>query len=86
MRCANGSLYTGITTDVKRRFEEHKNDKGRGAKYLKGKGPLKLEWQAQLEDKSSALKTEYRIKQLPKAEKEKLIRNKLLLTDVMGQK
>tara|TARA_B110000305_G_C19121876_1_gene484720 strand:+ start:260 stop:532 length:273 start_codon:yes stop_codon:yes gene_type:complete len=76
IRCRNNSLYTGISTDVKRRFKEHSSDPKKGAKYLRGKGPLKLEWKQKVKDKSLAAKIEYHIKTLPKATKEDIIKKK----------
>jgi putative endonuclease len=72
IRTAKGSLYTGITTDVERRFKQHVS--GKGAKALKGKGPLKIEFSISVGDRSTALKLEYRVKQLSKANKETLIK------------
>lgn len=66
-----GHLYTGISIDVERRFTQH--EKGTGAKALKGKGPLSLEFQCKIGSKQQALQLEYRIKQLKKKQKEKLI-------------
>ena len=79
LRCADGSYYTGISTDVQRRLREHSGEAGRnkGAKALRGKGPLQLAFQIQLANKSEALKLEYRIKQLSKTGKESLVRGKL---------
>ena len=71
IRCMDNSLYTGITTDVKRRYEEH--EKGRGAKYTKVRKPIKICAVFQVEDRSSAGKLEYFIKNLAKKEKEILI-------------
>jgi putative endonuclease len=68
VRCRDGSLYTGITTDVARRMSEHKGGI-RGAKYLRGKGPLKLVYQREVGDRSLASKLESRIKRMTKAEK-----------------
>ncbi|CCV02160.1 GIY-YIG domain protein [Invertebrate iridovirus 25] len=59
--------YTGITTDVLARFNVHSS--GKGAKYLKGKGPFKLIFQKIMGSKSIALQEEYRVKQLSKADK-----------------
>lgn len=73
LRCEGDSLYTGITADVKRRFVEHV--KGKGAKYTKFHKPIKIEAVFETETKSEALKLEYKIKQLTKAEKEILIKN-----------
>ena len=74
VRCHDGSLYTGITTDVARRFAEHQGNKGEGAKYLRGRGPLKLVFQKKLGSKSLALAVESKVKKLSKARKEELIR------------
>ncbi|WPC75629.1 GIY-YIG nuclease family protein [Vibrio porteresiae] len=72
VRTHQNALYCGITTDVERRFAQHSN--GRGAKALKGKGPLALAWSQPVSDsKSEALKLEWRIKQLTKSQKEQLI-------------
>ena len=70
--CADGALYTGIATDVERRFAEHVS--GRGAKSLRGRGPLKLVYQVHIGDRSSSLSIEHRIKKLDKPEKERLVR------------
>lgn len=72
VRMRNNALYCGITTDVQRRFNQHQA--GTGAKALKGKGPLTLEWyQPAGPDRSSASKIEYQIKRLRKNRKEALI-------------
>ena len=75
LRCADGSLYTGITTDVDRRLSEHQDvdGKGKGAKALRGKRPLTVVFSERVEDRSDALKLEYRVKRLSKEQKEKLI-------------
>jgi len=71
VRCNNGQLYTGITIDVGRRFAEH--EAGKGAKFLRGKGPLILQFQMQVGSHSEALKKEVQIKKLSKSAKEQLI-------------
>ena len=71
LRCGDGSFYTGIATDVSRRIGEHEKGK-RGAKCLRGRGPFELVYQRSLGDRSVATRIEYRIKQLPKIEKENL--------------
>ena len=71
LRCCDGTLYTGITTDVDRRLEEHRT--GKGAKYTRGRGPLELVYREVCGDKSAALKREAEIKKLPRTEKMKLI-------------
>ena len=72
LRCGDGTLYTGITTDVPRRLQMHRS--GRGAKYTRGRQPLELVYREACEDHSQAMKREWQIKQLPRAEKEKLIK------------
>lgn len=71
LRCGDGSLYTGIATDVQRRIGEHNLGK-RGAKYLRGRGPLELVYEKVVGDRSVATRIEHCIKQLPRIEKEDL--------------
>ena len=71
LRCGDGSLYTGISTDVARRLEEHRS--GKGAKYTRSRGPLELVYVEDCPDKSTALRRELEIKSLPRDEKLKLI-------------
>jgi putative endonuclease len=61
LRCGDGSLYTGIATDVVRRLAEHQTNKG--AKYLRGRGPLKLVFEKQVGSRSQALKIEHKVKE-----------------------
>lgn len=82
VRCADHSLYTGITTNVARRFQQHQENKG--AKRLKGRGPLKLVFQAQVsESKGDALRLEHAIKKLSRQDKLNLIKNHNLLTPLL---
>lgn len=71
LRCGDGTLYTGITTDVERRFAAHQA--GRGAKYTRGRGPLELVYREECGTHSEALKRELEIKALSREEKMKLI-------------
>lgn len=71
IRCRSGALYTGITTDVERRFTEH--CQGRGAKSLRGREPLELVFAEQAGDRSRASRLEAVIKKLPKVAKEELV-------------
>ena len=75
MRCEDGSLYTGITTDVQRRLKEHQGKLSGGAKYTKGRMPTKVEVVWQSDNRSLASKLEYRIKKLSKQDKELLIQD-----------
>lgn len=72
LRCSDGTLYTGITTDVEKRFAAHSS--GKGAKYTRGRGPLELVYCDECGDHSAALKREAQIKKLSREEKEKLIK------------
>ena len=72
LRCRDRTLYTGITTDVEKRFAAHNT--GKGAKYTRGRGPLELVYREECGDHSSALKREAEIKKLSREEKEKLIK------------
>ncbi|MEI3336709.1 MAG: GIY-YIG nuclease family protein [Clostridium sp.] len=74
IRCKDGSLYTGWTNNLEKRFRNH--CEGKGAKYTRGRGPLELVYYEVFEDKKDAMKREYAIKQLKKSEKEKLINYK----------
>jgi len=67
LKCADDTLYTGITTDVNRRLNEH--NKGTGAKYTKTRLPVVLMAVSEASDRSEASKEEYRIKQLTRKEK-----------------
>jgi putative endonuclease len=62
LECADGSLYTGIATDVARRLKQHED--GKGARYTRGRGPLRLVHSEGCEDRSTALKREAAIKRL----------------------
>ncbi|HBQ8545752.1 GIY-YIG nuclease family protein [Klebsiella pneumoniae] len=71
IRTADNRLYTGITTDVPRRLRQHQA--GKGAKALRGKGDLQLAFSHEVGEHSLALRLEYRVKQLTKREKERLV-------------
>jgi putative endonuclease len=71
LECSDGTLYTGITTDLDKRLKTHNN--GKGAKYTKARLPVVLKASFESEDRSTASKEEYRIKQLTRKEKLKLI-------------
>ena len=85
VRCPDGSLYTGISTDVARRFAQHRGEGGAGSKYLKGRAPLTLVFQKNLGSKSLALKVERRVKKLSKARKEELIRVDTRIDEIIKQ-
>ena len=83
VRCREGSLYTGISTDVNRRFAQHQRQEGIGSKYLKGRGPLTLVFHKKLGGKSLALKVESRVKRLSKTRKERLIGNTRYIEQIL---
>lgn len=68
-----GHLYTGITTDVERRFKEHADSTKKGAKYFRGKVPVEVVYRKTFKDRSSASKYEALVKKLPRAKKIQLI-------------
>ncbi|WP_275098588.1 GIY-YIG nuclease family protein [Sedimenticola hydrogenitrophicus] len=72
LRCGDGTLYTGVTTDVERRLHEH-NHGPRGAKYTRARRPLVLAYQEAAESRSAACRREWEIRQLSAAEKRRLI-------------
>ncbi len=72
VRCNSGTLYTGIATDVAKRLEEHRSGR-RGAKYLRGRGPIELVFAEVAGDRARASQLEYRVKKLPRSEKLALI-------------
>lgn len=68
-----GVYYTGISTDVARRFNEHKSDKRKGAKFFRGKVPSAVVYQEACENRSEASKREAAIKKLRRIQKQQLI-------------
>jgi len=88
LKCSDGTFYTGITMDLKRRVREHNGQRGEtlrhnccrgsllGAKYTSGRRPVKLVYSRRLKNRSLAAKEECRIKKMAKKEKMKLIRRK----------
>lgn len=85
VRCGSGALYTGIATDVARRLNDHRNAQGKGAKYLRGKGPLRLVLEKEVGDKSLALSVESRIKKLSKTRKEALIQQGHVIKEIIAR-
>ena len=85
IRCRNDSLYTGITTDVPRRFGEHQSGSPKAAKYLRGKGPLELVFYTEVGSRSEASVAEARVKKLSRPEKDALIQGQLILDELLQQ-
>lgn len=72
VRCVDGSLYTGIAADVARRIAEHERG-ARGARFLRGKGPLEIVFEEAVGDRATASRLEYRVKRLSRSQKLELI-------------
>ncbi len=72
VECRDGSYYTGWTNHLERRLEAH--NQGKGAKYTRGRGPVKLVYQEEFSTKEEALRREYAIKQMSRSGKERLIK------------
>lgn len=85
IRCRDGTLYTGISTDVDRRLAQHQRAGNAGSKYLKGRGPLNLVFQKNLGSKSLALKVERRVKRISKARKEKIVEVSGYLSQIVNR-
>ena len=83
LRCANGTLYTGIATDVEKRLAEHAAG-ARGAKSLRGKGPLEVVFAQAVGDRARAQSLEYRVKKLKREQKLELVRGERDLDDLAG--
>lgn len=82
IRSQDNRLYTGITTDVGRRFMEHQA--GKGAKALRGRGALVLVFSQQVGNHSQALRIEYKVKQLTKTQKERLVNQEATLNELVS--
>ncbi|MEJ2604571.1 MAG: GIY-YIG nuclease family protein [Gammaproteobacteria bacterium] len=72
LRCADGSLYAGITTDIERRLAEH--NAGRGARYTRSRLPAELVYSEAVADRGAAQRREHAIRRLSRAEKQRLTR------------
>jgi putative endonuclease len=73
--CRDGTLYAGYTNDLNRRIQLH--NEGKGAKYTRGRGPVKLMYAKSYVTKGEALKAEYAFKQLPRARKKDFLKREL---------
>ncbi len=83
IRTKDGQLYTGITTDIQRRWQEHCSGKG-GARYFRTSKPERLCFIEQYPDRSSASKREAEIKKMPKLAKETLVANHQLDAETLS--
>jgi len=85
LRCSDNTLYTGVTTDYKRRLHEH-NNTARGAKYTRSRRPSKIEFAAHYEERSSAMRAEHAFKQMSRKQKEDFISKKIWIGDLVEAK
>lgn len=72
LRCADGTLYAGITTDPERRLAEHNGGRA-AAKYTRARRPVTLAWCEAAADRAAASRREYAVRRLPRADKEQLV-------------
>ncbi|MFW6380911.1 MAG: GIY-YIG nuclease family protein [Bacillota bacterium] len=72
VECSDGSLYTGYTTDIERRLQEHNQQQG--AKYTRGRAPVTLKYSEGFSSRSRAMQREYQVKQLSREDKLELIK------------
>lgn len=72
IQCKDGTYYTGWTNRIRKRIKDHNN--GKGARYTRGRGPVKLVYLEISDTKEQAMKREAAIKKLTRSEKEKLIK------------
>lgn len=82
LRCADDSLYTGISPDVTQRLRLHES--GRGARYVRGRGPLEVVCTLPMGSRGDALRAERRFKRVPKARKESLLSDRQSLVEFLG--
>lgn len=85
LRCTDDSFYTGITTDVQRRFEQHCGQRAGSAKYTRAHPPIRVECVWRAPDRRSASRLEYRIKALTRSQKEQLIASPEKLQSFWGE-
>ncbi|MEZ5491442.1 MAG: GIY-YIG nuclease family protein [Gammaproteobacteria bacterium] len=83
IRTADDRLYTGITTDLDRRLTEHRAGGRRGAKALRGRAPLQLVFSCEFVDRSQASAAEYRVKQLSRIMKERLVTGDITIQSLL---
>lgn len=74
LRCADNSLYTGVTTDIERRLHEHNHDNKLGARYTRARRPVQLVYQQTADDRAGACQLESQLKKLSRKQKLELIR------------
>ncbi|MBN1465639.1 GIY-YIG nuclease family protein [candidate division KSB1 bacterium] len=83
IQCSDDSFYTGITTDVGRRFQEHMEQGRKSARYVRGRGPLRLVFAEKIGGKGEAYRIEKKVKGLSKQRKDRLVCGELTLVDLL---
>ena len=83
VRRKDKKIYTGITIDIARRFEEHKGAGTKGSKFLRGRGPLELLVVMPVGSRGDALLVEQRVKRLSRSRKEYIVREPVILTSLI---
>ena len=81
LRCADGTLYTGVARDLEKRLLQHNGELVGGARYTRGRRPVQLVWSVSVEDRSAAQRREAVIKRMGRAEKLRLIGSPVKKTD-----
>jgi len=79
LECSDQSLYTGITTNVERRLQEHNGDNKKGARYTRARRPVNLVYKVACEDRAKASQLEYKLKNLSRTEKLSLLKQSAVL-------
>ena len=81
LQCSDGSFYTGVTTDLKRRLRQHNGEIVGGANYTRARRPVALAWYEACEDRSVAQQREYSVRRSPRLNKQRLAATAALITD-----
>ncbi len=84
LTCRDGSLYGGYTNNLERRIRLH--NEGKGAKYTRGRGPVKLVYKKSFENKTEAMRAEYHFKKLPRKKKLEYLNREVGDADVAAKK
>ena len=72
LQCADGTFYTGITTDLERRLREHNSDNSKGARYTRARRPVRLVYEEDSDNRAAASKREYQLRKLSRDQKQQL--------------
>ena len=83
VRRNDGKIYTGISTDVAKRFEMHQTSNTQGAKFLRGMEPLELLIQMEVGEQKLAMHVEHKVKKLPRDKKEELLKDPSILKEII---